>query len=399
MKRTYIRRMTLAAAVALFAAFWPMNASAREEGAPGFVLQNDSFGDMQELSGVTADIPEIRMDVSEIGKKTASFAVGQLHTWFICADVPRDIADAGQYTITQTLAPGLTYEAESLNLSLVTKSGREVPLRMESHYNLVIGAAEEENRSTDRISVSLTPAGLAYVSGHLENGVQKPELKLSYRAFINQNASLGSQLIGAAQLNYIGRENRLCQAFSNKTVVCTGGLHILLTDAGNVPLSGGTFMIARPAQDAERTDEDVIVELLDTGEDQTAVVYEEFYTLQSMAGEKQARVATDSEGAALIYGLPYGSYYLVQIEAPEGVQQMGLPVSVEINEVSHLASADGWQDSSGRIVDHTIHIVNESPSIPATGGPGTTEIRVFGMLTLLSACLLLFFNHKKEYRK
>lgn len=379
MKRSYINRIVLAAVTVLLAAFCPMAAYAKDS--------------------ETADLPEIRIDVLEIGKQTASLAVFQGHMWFIRADIPEDIADSGQYTITQTLPPGLTCETESLQVSLLTGSGEEIRLGMEQHYDLVIGSAEEDGRLTGRIRVSLTPAGMEYVSGEMKKGLPMPDLRITYWAFLDQDTAIGRQLISTAQLNYIDRQNRFLQVFSNKAAVCTGGLNILLTDTGKTPLSGGTFMLARPAQDTDREASDVIVELLDTGDGQAAVVYESFYTGRPMTGDRQFYVTTDSNGAAMLCGLPYGNYYLVQIGAPEGAQMMALPLPVQINEVSFLTGADGWQDSSGKTADNRIHIFNDSSSIPATGGPGITEIRALGILTLLSACLLLLLNNKKEYRK
>jgi len=54
-------------------------------------------------------------------------------------------------------------------------------------------------------------------------------------------------------------------------------------------------------------------ELLDTGKETIAVIYERFYTNQDLTERKTDILYTDENGEARCFGLAYGTYYLVQV--------------------------------------------------------------------------------------
>lgn len=350
----------------------------------------------QILSG-----PQIRMDISEIGIHTKSFAIEQPFDCFLRSDIPDDIVQAQQYSITQTLPIGLNLEADSLAVTFLTGAGREISLEMGRHYILTTGTIEEENCLKERISASLTPAGLAYVAAHMEEGICQRELQLTYKLAINRSAPVGCQLVTMAQLNYHSQQIPFHLALSNKTAVYTGGLNILLTDAGNNPLPGGAFLLARPLAGKDGSQQETAAELLDTGEEQIAVVYETFFTTEEFSGEKTASAITDNRGRATLYGIPFGTYYLVQTGTRDGVTRRSLPLEVTVNEVSHLTIDDGWENGHGVRADYTVHIQNESAVIPETGGPGTAAMEFTGKGILLNTCLyqVLHTAYKKKKRR
>ena len=356
-----------------------------------------AYAQIYTSSTVEEKQPEIQMDISEIGKKTDSFRIGQSHTWIIRGEVPDDIGTAGQYTVTQTLDHSLSYENGSLKVSLYTKEGNELAMEMESHYTLTVGTIVEGEQK-ERFSVALTPDGMAYAGANLGSGSAEAELRISFCAVINVEASMGTQIVGSAQLSYTSPDGTWYTVISDKPAIYTGGLHIMLTDPANNPLSGGIFMIARPASEEELAAPTIAKELLDTGGETIAVIYESFYSAEDLHGEKTAWVMTGKDGCAVIYGLAYGTYYLVQTETAGKGDIPMLPMKVNVNEVSHLTKADGWRDGSGRVEDNTVRIINDGASIPSTGGQGTAGLRVSGAAVLISACLLLLFNRRKEYK-
>ena len=70
------------------------------------------------------------------------------------------------------------------------------------------------------------------------------------------------------------------------------------------------------------------------------------------------------------------------------------PIPVQINEVSHLTSEDGWTDGQGTVTDNTIHVVGAQLLLPNTGGPGTIAYTLSGVLVILCACMLLWYNRR-----
>lgn len=330
------------------------------------------------------------MGVEEPEQKTASFSVGQQHRWFIRIKLS---GDWDGVTILQTLSPALTLDAGTVGLRLVRENGEQILLRMEEQYLLTAGSVFVEEGTADRFCITLTREGMDFLSEYM---TQSWELVVSYTAKINASAAMGSQILGTAQMNLTDTNGKKYIFLSDKAVASTGGIHILLTDPEGKPLEGSSFMLAREATREELEDDTCFKEILDTGNETIAVIYERFYTSGDMRGEKCDIAVTDGEGEALCYGLAYGTYYLVQTESGQENILPSKPIRVEINEASHITPEDGWTDSLGRIVDSTVRVTGGKMVMPDTGGPGTVPYTVSGTVVILSACLLLWYNRKQK---
>jgi len=337
------------------------------------------------IPAFATEIPRIEVNVLEIGKKTASVSTDQEHSWFIRCSFP-DSSDLKRYTVIQTLSSCLTYVPDSIQIQLM--NGHE-EFVMGEHYTVTAGSVFVEAGTADRISIALTPAGNACIAEGME-------LRIEYRAKLNENASLGTQILGTAQLNCLDEAGNRTVCLSDKASVSTGGFPIFLSDSTGSPLSGGTFMVARRATPEEQKTDSDTIELLDTGEEQIAVVYERFCPSSDLQTEWTYIAETDNNGYAICSGLSYGEYYLVQTDTPKGISLPAAPVKVTVNEVSHLTAEDGWTDSTGTVVDHTVRITNGELVMPETGGPGTLGYTASGLIIIVSACMLLWFNRKRR---
>ena len=328
----------------------------------------------------------VQMNVLEIGKGSGSVDFGTPHTWFIRCHIQQE---SQEYTLLQTLSPHLSYREGSLKLSLILEDHTEVPLSMESHYTLTSGTVNTEQGTADRISITLTDAGKQLVRKNIE-------LRVTYEATLNPTAAVGEQILGAAQLFCSDKaENRTCVT-SQRACIRTGGIRIQLTDPSGKTLSGGKFMLARQATEEEITDPKLTVELLDIGNDTKAVVYLPFYTQPDFSGPLTYTAVTDDQGYTGCYGLAHGEYYLVQTGSSGEGLLSAAPVSVTINEVSHLTKEDGWINSEGELTDNTVRITNAHLTMPMTGGPGTSIYTISGLAVILSACILMWYNRKRS---
>lgn len=341
---------------------------------------------------VGAEESSVYMDVGAPGEKSASFSVGQQHRWYIRTELPEDWETVSGITILQTLSPALTLDPESVNARLAIQSGEEILLCIGEHWEMTAGSVFVEGGIADRICVSLTPEGLDFLSAY-----QTPfsQLMVSYKAKINTCASMGTQILGMAQLNRTDAEGNRWIFLSDKAAAAVGGFHILLTDSEGQPLPQGSFMVAREATPEELEDTSVLKEHLDIGEETIAVIYERFYTTEDLSGEKTDIAVTDETGSALCYGLAYGTYYLVQIESIRKDILPSKTVTVHVDEASHLTERDGWRDGTGRLVDRTIRVIGTTLVMPQTGGPGTAAYTASGTAVILCACLLLWYNRKR----
>lgn len=278
---------------------------------------------------------------------------------------------------------------------LHTKDGRQLPLRPKEHYQLEEGKASD---GIDRLRLALTPAGMAYGASNLGEGNHTPEIRLSFRVCINDNAVMGATIPGTARLNYTNSAGVSFEAESDKPEVHTGGIHIAITDGTQSPLQAASFRLARLATDGELADGNVHKDLLYIDGQKQQVVFASFYDSDSLRGEKVSEMTTKNNGKAQAYGLPYGEYFLVETKAPSGYNRVTLPIPVAVNEVSHLTSEDGWKDMNDELVDNTVTITNTKFVLPETGGMGTALFAMVGVSMIGAACMSMVRGRKRIWQ-
>ena len=90
------------------------------------------------------------------------------------------------------------------------------------------------------------------------------------------------------------------------------------------------------------------------------------------------------DGKAMIYGLEAGDYYLVEIKAPEGYNLLSYPVSVTLNQESHMEA-------------NSLKVANSNTFVlPTTGGIGTSVFTLIGGLMTLAGGTVLVRKKKEE---
>ena len=343
--------------------------------------------------------PLISKDVTEIDNNEDTFDIDQLHTWIIRGGVPVDFSNAAdadmaekmEYIITDTLDYRLTYKGNMVvRLGLGTdKAGLEdVTLTADEHYVLTATKAQDsENHEVDHFTVSLTAAGMQYIAEAIGAGNNTDyEIRVYFDATINTNADLAVDIPNRATLDYTNSVGFHFDAESDVPVVYTGGMNILKFDAKNaeVFLQGAVFKAARLATPSE-IDAGLSQTLTVDGE-KLSVVFVEFYTDAALTA-KAGTVTTDADGKALLYGLAYGDYYLVEVKAPDGYNLLTGPVKVTVDETSHLETS-------------AIRIANSNEfRLPDTGDVGIYGFMIAGTLFLLAGSILLtlFILRKRAY--
>lgn len=328
--------------------------------------------------------PEIRKDVTRIDQDEDTFDVNENHTWIIRSDIPAGIANAVKYAISDDLDYRLTLKNHfEVKVGLKNdEAGEEaVTLIPGTDYTIATSkAVDTEGRAIDTFTVSLTQTGIAAVA---EAAPVKTdyELRVYFAAVIDSDAILGVEIPNQAKLQYINETGIIYDAESDVPKVYTGGTGILKLDsATGAALQDTTFKIAREATAAE-VEAGQSVSLM-VEEEEKQVVYASFYTDEALTNVVQEHT-TGEDGKILMYGLAYGTYYILETKAPSGYNLLTEPVAVEIDADSHQE-------------EQVIKVYNTKFLLPETGGIGTGIFTAFGMIFMGGAFALSLCCLKKK---
>lgn len=341
-------------------------------------------------TGTVEAAPGAQVNVGEVGSTDSSFDVGQIHTWILRGSVPSGIRTAQKYTITGSFNEHLALNESAPTVSLLTRAGAEIGLTKGDHYTV------SHNDGGGELCVSLTPAGMAYAAANQGEGACAPEIRVRVRAAITENAGLGTSIPCVASIGYLNSAGVFYEAQSEAGEVHTGGIHLFVSDEAGQPLSGGTFRLARAGESSDG--ESAVLKV------NGAEINVTFVNFHTGDGKKPvSEVTTGEDGTALLRGVAYGRYYLVQTKAPEGRDKLSQPVAVTVSASSHLTVQDGWRDAHGMTVDNTVQLVNGEEILPKTGDMSAVVFVVAGSILIGAICALileiLFRAAKRRIRR
>lgn len=99
-------------------------------------------------------------------------------------------------------------------------------------------------------------------------------------------------------------------------------------------------------------------------------------------------VTTGSQGEASFEDLGEGTYYLKELDAPEGYQLDGTIHTIDLNDTTNGSVA-------GYVLSQTI-TNTKTPSLPVTGGEGTIAITAAGVVLIAGAAALIVRARKQN---
>lgn len=331
---------------------------------------------------------DIGKDVIELGNDEATVDAYKNHTWIISASIPADIANGKRYVITDTLDKRLDF-AGNVKVQVESLDGTTVAAELTEGTDYVLTVTDvdalAEGYPSDSFTVALTSLGMQKVSSAVGGNFDGHRVRVYFDAQINANAGMGEEIPNQAQIDYTNSVGIGFTDTSDIPVVYTGAINILkVNEKSGVNLEGATFQVYRPATAEEVNDETVTKVTI--GEMAAPMVLVEFFDNVELTGTKVTEVTSDANGKVHIYGLAYGTYYLVETKAPAGYNLLADPVEMTIDGESHTEA-------------RTVTVVNVAGTeLPETGGIGTMWYTVSGMLLICVAGMYFLLMKKRVVR-
>ncbi len=312
-------------------------------------------------------------------EKIVAANVGRVVSYKITGEVPETEGfESYTYKITDTMSAGLTLQEGTLEIRLNGTEYKEV----------TPSVATADGVSTIVVDFSEKIMDLA----------PGATIVVSYSAEVNENA-VGAVSPNTATLEYsndptvtgVGGTGTVTE----KAYVTNGNIVVdkFVSGSDDVKLAGAKFKLYMLGENDEhlyyRVDADYKVTFVPETE--------------TVKGDEKA---TNGDGAASFAGLPAGTYYLIETEAPAGYNLMTEAKEIAIPEVT--VTEGGLQVKEGETVENktdateislikTALVPNEKGAqLPATGGIGTTIFYVAGAILLLGAGVLLVTKKRAE---
>lgn len=329
-----------------------------------------------------SEYPSVEKKV-DTDKTESSAQIGQKVNFTLTSKVP-DMSEFDTYyfAFKDTMSKGLTFN----NDVKVTIGGQELEadaIKVESTTDAETGATN----ITIEILNMKTSGTAKYTAG--------ADIKVTYSATLNKDAVVGNTgNKNEAKVEYQNGPNQNDHGTSNPSTTTTRTYpvkvqkHAFENNDQNSFLAGAKFALSTSKTVptfTKGTDGNYTLDTSDTnvvrlvGSDAT-------YRVAEKNDETGAVTYFTTVGtmATTINGLKAGTYYLHEIEAPEGYNKLTAPVKVTITETT---GADGkvtgvtyTVDDKTQDTNDTVKIENKTGSmLPSTGGMGTIGLTALGV--------------------
>lgn len=302
----------------------------------------------------------------------ANAFVGQLVTFTITGLVP-DTTGYNSYTyqIKDTMTSGLELDCDSAEFS-INFGDSEIDVK----------PVCEDNSFT-----------LTFDMTKYQQHVGK-EITVTYKVRVTEEAVNSSTTKNSATLTYSRnpKTNETNTTPPVEVTVYSSEINVIKVDGSDETqkLAGASFVVKNAdglyyqAIDASNT---VITNTYKT--DTVAMVN----WVESL--EEATLLITEEEGIITFEGIENGTYYLVEVEAPEGYNKLTGPVTLKVGY-----SNEEGTNLKDTAVSHIETVENNSgTALPETGGMGTTLFIIIGSLLTIVPVIIFVVNKRmaKEY--
>ena len=267
------------------------------------------------------------------------------------------------YVLHDKMDPGFdTSSVLITNVKVVKKDKSEVKLN-NTYYEVI-----NKPNDNDTFDIKFTKEFYKDFSNAIDSE-EVTHIVVTYTARVSNNAPVSTPILNKTHLSY-GQNSKTDES---QTKTYTWAIPVFKFTGTDTPLANAKFILS--------TDSNPTLD--------KAIKFSKNNEGKYKFDENgKAELTSPDSGYIKINGLKDGTYYLKEIEAPNGYNLLKTPVRI-------VVTPEGDIQVNGNTVER-VEVKNNSGSLlPSTGGMGTTLIYVVGSILVLASGIVLF-SKKKE---
>lgn len=408
--------------------------------------------DSPEIGKWGKDSNEVGDDGNSVGYgTTGDVEVGDTVDFRVIAYIP-DMTNYEKYYfgITDTMSKGLTYVENSAKVYIVSKEGNT----KENLKDWTADASKENTTLTgntwltitenDDDTLKNTTIAVGFFDGDEANQKKWTNIKpvvvgndnenetgcfliLDYQATVNDLAVTEKDAItNEVELDYSNNPNEDSKGTTPQSEVELYTFDIdvfkVAADDPDVMLEGAEFALFKDKETAKEVAENPAAK--DASDalmvaDALRFDFDEVKNTYNLRADQTAKpddtkdaytLKTNGEGTFNVDGLDEGTYYLVELKAPDGYNRIKEVITVEVkvelgddeNEEKSVTVTYYVGDDENEVVDGITNDVtianNKGTTLPETGGIGTTILYAGGILAMAAGVFYITMNRKKQHQ-
>lgn len=308
--------------------------------------------------------------------------------WKITVDIPSDIENAQELKVSDVLDSRLVYDADSLYVYYKDKDGivdRE--LTKGTHYTVT----EPASGNSNTLTISITSAGFTELAkGLLGTGTNDPKLYIEFKTIVNLTEAELAALVDKTNPAYDPIENKATLDFTNED----GNSYKATTDPEIVPDLFAIRATKIDGKDKTKKLKGAQFKIYTKIDDVTEEVITSSVLYDPSDPTEEWVVTSDKDGIIWIPGLTKGTYYLVEIQAPDGYNLLTTYKEVVVN-----ATTDVESDKIENLIVTTQIDNYKGFTLPITGGTGTLLLTLVGLALIGTAVIIFVISRKRKTSK
>lgn len=277
---------------------------------------------------------------------------------------------AQNYVLHDTMSKGLTWNTGSVKVYVVNAE-RTTELAT-SNYTVKSGSDVSDNCTFE----------IHFKQEYLDTITANTTLKVTYSAVLNAEAEVANAETNETVLKYGDTPSSTAKDITRTYTWDMGVLKYGNNKKENV-LKDAKFVLLNNAKDK-------VANITNGKVSGWTVISEITNEKQEIAWPENAVLKTGEDGKINIAGLDSATYYLREIQAPDGYNKLAEDEEVVITS----------QEKENSTVELTYTKVtaeinnNSGTELPSTGGMGTTVLYIAGAVLVLAAVVLLFVRRR-----